>query len=179
MWTVKVSLMLFLSSVLVACGGASDPVAHGKQIYDKLGCNACHAIGGQGGTTGPDQTTLATTAVQRIKDPGYKGNARDAAGYIRESIIQPGAYVVPGFPDNLMPTTFGQQLSAQDLDDLVARRDKIVGLYEAGKSLDEAEKTMGDRVTPRVAPSITGLTPFRAGRDRNFTETVYNELSRR
>ena len=121
--TVKVYLipvLLLVASVLVACGGSSDPVARGKQIYDKQGCNACHSISGQGGTTGPDQTTLATTAAQRIKDPNYKGNARDAAGYIRESILQPGAYVVPGFPDNLMPATFGQQLSAQDLDDLVA-----------------------------------------------------------
>jgi len=115
-----IPVLVLLVSVLAACGGASDPVARGKQIYDKQGCNACHAISGQGGTTGPDQTTLATTAAQRIKDPGYKGNARDAAGYIRESIIQPGAYVVPGFPDNVMPTTFGQQLSAQDIDDLVA-----------------------------------------------------------
>ena len=121
--TARVSLiagLISLLGVLVACGGSSDPVVRGKQIYDKQGCNACHSIGGQGGTTGPDQTRLAANAEGRIKDPGYKGNARDAAGYIRESILQPGAYVLPGFPDNLMPTTFGQQLSAQDLDDLVS-----------------------------------------------------------
>ena len=112
--------LLVLLGVLSACGAASDPLVRGKQSYDKLGCNACHAIAGQGGTTGPDQTHLAANAAQRIKDPSYKGNASDAAGYIRESIIQPGAYIVPGFPDNIMPTTFGHQLSAQELDDLVA-----------------------------------------------------------
>jgi nitric oxide reductase subunit C len=118
--TFLIPVLFLMVSVLVACGGSSDPVVRGRQIYDKQGCNACHSIGGQGGTTGPDQTRLAVNAEGRIKDPGYKGNARDAAGYIRESILQPGAYVVPGFPDNLMPTTFGQQLSAQDLDDLLS-----------------------------------------------------------
>lgn len=115
-----IPILMLVLSVLVACGGSSDPVVRGKQLYDKQGCNACHAISGQGGTTGPDQTQSAAYAAQRIKDPNYKGNARDAAGYIRESILQPGAYVVPGYPDSLMPTSFGQQLSAQDLDDLVA-----------------------------------------------------------
>lgn len=112
--------LLILLSILAGCGASSDPLVRGKALYDKLGCNACHAIAGQGGTTGPDQTHLVANAAQRIKDPNYKGKATDAASYIRESITQPGAFVVPGFPDNLMPTTFGQQLSAQELDDLVA-----------------------------------------------------------
>jgi nitric oxide reductase subunit C len=115
-----IPVLMVVLSVLVACGGSSDPVVRGKQIYDRLGCNACHSINGQGGTTGPEHTHVAASAAQRIKDPAYKGAATDAAGYIRESILQPGAYVVPGFPGNLMPTSFGQQLSAQDLDDLVA-----------------------------------------------------------
>ena len=42
------------------------------------------------------------------------------------------------------------------LDDLVARRDKIIGLYVVGKSLDEAEKIMGERVSPRGRCQITG-----------------------
>jgi nitric oxide reductase subunit C len=107
-------------SALVACGGTSDPVARGKQIYDKQGCSACHTINGTGGTIGPDQTHLATNVAQRIADPNYKGKAKDVASYIRESIVEPSAYVVPNFPDHLMPPNFGQQLSAQDLNDLIA-----------------------------------------------------------
>ena len=90
------------------------------QVYDKQGCNACHTTNGQGGSTGPDQTHLATNAAERIKDPNYHGQAKDPAGYIRESIVSPSAYVVPNYPDHVMPATFGQQLSAQELDDLVA-----------------------------------------------------------
>ena len=106
--------------ILTACGGSSDPISRGKQVYAKSGCNACHAINGEGGQVAPDQTHLATNAEQRIKDPNYHGKAKDAAGYIRESIVEPSAYVVPGFPDDLMPKFFGQQLSAQELDDLLA-----------------------------------------------------------
>jgi len=66
----------------------------------------------------------------------------------------------------------------KDLDDLVARRDKIIGLYVAGKSLDEAEKTMGERVAPRMDAKLPVLKVFRPGRDMNFTEIVYEEMSR-
>lgn len=65
------------------------------------------------------------------------------------------------------------------LDDLVTRRTKIVGLYESGKSLEEAEAAMGEKVVPRAAAWMPGLKPFRAGRDMNFTEIVYDEMSRR
>jgi hypothetical protein len=43
-----------------------------------------------------------------------------AEDYIRQSILDPSAFVVPGFQDNIMPTTFGQQLSQTDIDNLIA-----------------------------------------------------------
>jgi cyclase len=64
------------------------------------------------------------------------------------------------------------------IDDLIARRDKIIGLYVTGKSLDEAEKIMGERVLPRGDAKLAGLKAFRPGRDMNFTEIVYEEMSR-
>jgi cyclase len=65
------------------------------------------------------------------------------------------------------------------LDDMVAKRTKVIGLYETGVPLDEAEKTMGEKVVPRVAATMPGLKPFRAGRDMNYTEMVYDEMGRR
>ncbi len=115
------AMAMVVLGTLAACGGSGDgdPASRGKQIYVKLGCNACHAINGEGGQIGPDQTHVATTALERIKDPNYRGKAADAAAYIRESIVVPSAYVVPGYQDGVMPKAFAQQLSAQDLDDLV------------------------------------------------------------
>jgi len=64
-------------------------------------------------------------APQRIKDPNYKGKATNTKEYVRESILNPSAYVVfneeagEAYPDGLMPTTFSQMLSVQALDKLV------------------------------------------------------------
>jgi hypothetical protein len=44
----------------------------------------------------------------------------DSATYIRDSVLHPGAYIVEGFPDGLMPIDFRDQLAPQDLDAVVA-----------------------------------------------------------
>lgn len=44
----------------------------------------------------------------------------DPAMYIRMSIMNPGAFVVPGFPDNLMPRTYAQIFTETDINDLIA-----------------------------------------------------------
>jgi len=65
------------------------------------------------------------------------------------------------------------------LDDGIARRNKIVALWASGKTLDEAEQAMGEKVNPWPAPIVAGLDMYRPGRNMNFTEEVYEELSRR
>lgn len=40
--------------------------------------------------------------------------------YIRSSILHPSEYVVPGFPDLLMPQIYGQIFSEQEIDDITA-----------------------------------------------------------
>jgi len=66
-----------------------------------------------------------TNAPLRIKDPNYKGKATNTREYVRESILNPSAYVVFNeeagelFPDGLMPTSFGQMVSVEALDKLV------------------------------------------------------------
>ena len=39
--------------------------------------------------------------------------------FIHESIVDPNAYIAPGFPKGVMPTTFGQQIPADQLAQLV------------------------------------------------------------
>ena len=53
----------------------------------------------------------ARTATRR---PGVS-----ALEYIRQSILDPGAYVVPGYQDS-MPRDLGRDLSPTDLEALVA-----------------------------------------------------------
>lgn len=93
---------------------AADPIARGQQIYTSAGCGGCHAIQGiSNGVVGPGLSQIGEVAATR-KD-GYS-----AEDYIRESILNPNAYVVDGYQPNIMPQNYSQQLSDQELDDLVA-----------------------------------------------------------
>jgi hypothetical protein len=96
-------------------------------MINKLGCPLCHTIPGIEGAVGELGPKLheKTNAPNRIKDPNYKGKATNTKEYVRESILNPSAYLVfneeagEAFPDGLMPTTFGQMLSVEALDKLV------------------------------------------------------------
>ncbi len=104
------------ASALLADG--TEPV---DQIFAKAQCVVCHTIPGIPGAVGTQGPKLeeGTNAPTRIKDPAYKGNAHNTPDYIMESVVSPSAYVVKGFPDNLMPKVFGQKLSAGALKKIV------------------------------------------------------------
>jgi nitric oxide reductase subunit C len=69
---------------------------------------------------------IATEAARIIRLPEHRGRARDPAGYIRESIVDLNAYIVPrpayrqADGQSIMPNNFGQTLTPAQLDDLVA-----------------------------------------------------------
>lgn len=94
---------------------------NGKNLFAAQGCAACHSLKPGEKIVGPSLAGIATRAGETIKSPDYKGKATTGELYIRESIVQPSAYVAPGFPDGVMPKDFGTaKLSAQDLADLIA-----------------------------------------------------------
>ena len=101
------------TSTAAAPGGAATPAA-GKQVFAANGCASCHtlAAAGASGKVGPDLDRVVQDAAKYAK-------GRPAADYIRQSIVSPNAFVVPGFPRGTMPQTFGQQLSPQQIDALV------------------------------------------------------------
>jgi mono/diheme cytochrome c family protein len=76
----------------------------GVEIYAAQGCIGCHQldVANANGQTGPTHNNLGVIAEQRIEDPNYTGEATTAEEYIRESIVNPGAYVVEGY-QNIMP----------------------------------------------------------------------------
>ena len=98
-----------------------------QAMINTLGCPLCHTIPGVEGAMGELGPKLheKINAPNRIKAPNYKGKATNTKEYVRESILNPGAYVVfneeagESFPDGLMPTTFGEMLSVSALDKLV------------------------------------------------------------
>jgi mono/diheme cytochrome c family protein len=100
------------TTATTAAPGAAA-VALGKQAFAANGCGGCHTLkdAGSGGNIGPNLDKLAA-------DAKTAGKALDA--YIRESIVSPNAYIVKGFPSNTMPGTFGQTLTAPQLNGLIA-----------------------------------------------------------
>jgi len=107
---------------------APGDATRGARLYETLPCASCHDISRPwpGGDICPNLGNIATEAARIVRQADYHGHATDAAGYIRESIVDPNAYIVPGpsyrQPDgqSVMPKTFAQTLSPGQLDDLVA-----------------------------------------------------------
>jgi nitric oxide reductase subunit C len=115
--------LLLISGLFAACGGrdgdngpeiavVDDPVAAEGEAIFKQNCASCHAAAGNAIIVGPSLAGVASRAAARVEGL----NARD---YIQLSILKPDEYIVEGFP-NLMPTTFGTNLSGEQLDALTA-----------------------------------------------------------
>ena len=91
-------------------------------IFTRAGCPVCHripGIAGADGRVGP-ALLLGTTGPQRLRDPAYQGRAKTVHEYIVESVVEPGAFVVPGYPAETMPTWYGAKLSALALEKIAA-----------------------------------------------------------
>jgi mono/diheme cytochrome c family protein len=87
-------------------GGAMG-AAGGKALFLSAGCGACHTFGGAGtrASMGPnlDVSLMGKTAA-----------------FLRESILHPNASVAKGFRANVMPMTYGSQLTSSQIDALIA-----------------------------------------------------------
>lgn len=92
----------------------NDPLSRGEKVYVENGCGGCHTLGGlSAGVVGPNLTQIGTTAATRIEGISVEE-------YIRQSILNPNAYVVEGYPENVMPQNFSEILSDDQINDLVA-----------------------------------------------------------
>lgn len=134
-------LWLWLVSVLVLCSGTSlalalskpsvaapateavttEVVARGLEVYGAQYCGTCHRLTAAGaqGMFGPVQDAMGVIAGARIGDPNYRGEATSAEAYIRESIVSPRAYLVPGYAITHHHMPAYTALSEADLDALV------------------------------------------------------------
>ncbi len=86
-------------------------LAAGKTVFEGNGCGGCHTLAdaGTSSQTGP------------VLDEVLKG--KDGA-YIKTSITDPSAEIAEGFQD-IMPKTYGDSLSPEDLDALVKYLEEV------------------------------------------------------
>ncbi|MFQ5615391.1 MAG: cytochrome c oxidase subunit II [Anaerolineales bacterium] len=94
---------------------ADTPEARGRHLADKMGCVGCHSVDGSV-SIGPSwlgvygsERSLADGALVTVDED-----------YLRESILDPNARVVEGFAPNMMPPTFGDTLTGEQIGDLIA-----------------------------------------------------------
>ncbi len=116
-------IVLLLSALLAACNSSpatpAGDAANGEALFNQLvfdaapGCSACHSVEPDEVLVGPSLAGVATHAAIRIS--GY-----NAADYLRESIIRPDAYIVSGFQAGYMYPDYSQDLSPEQIDDLLA-----------------------------------------------------------
>lgn len=120
-------LLLILALTLAACGGGSAPegdapagdAAAGETIFAQTligtqpGCVTCHSLEAGVTLVGPSLATIGADAGSRV-------SGQSAEDYLQQSIQEPDVHITEGFSAGLMPAALADELSAQELSDLVA-----------------------------------------------------------
>ncbi len=91
--------------------GAATQGSGGAGVFAAQGCGSCHALAAAGSTgqVGPSLDTL---------DAAAKKAGKPLEAYVRESIVQPDAYLAPGYQGGVMPKNYAD-LPQDQLDQLV------------------------------------------------------------
>jgi cytochrome c oxidase subunit 2 len=81
--------------------------------FDANGCNGCHtfAAASANGKIGPD--------LDKALGPDAKKSGQPLDPFIRQSIVDPDAFIAPGYQKGVMPTNFGKTLTPAQLNTLV------------------------------------------------------------
>lgn len=97
-----------------------DP-AHGKQLFNTIGCSGCHSTGGET-IVGPGLGGVKARSADRvaqIKLVPRQSLSITPDKYVEDSIVNPQNFVVPGFENAPKMESFAH-LSRQDLADVMA-----------------------------------------------------------
>jgi len=110
--------------VLTACGGGSgepnaDAAAAGEKLFkqtvigSQAGCATCHSLDAGLVIVGPSLNGIASRAGSTV-------SGLSAEEYLRQSIIDPDAHLVEGFPAGTMPQVWEDELTGDQIDQLIA-----------------------------------------------------------
>jgi cytochrome c oxidase subunit 2 len=93
-------------------GAGAGGTSTGETVFQQNGCGSCHTLKAANATgkIGPDLDKLPDEA---------KGAGQPLVPFTHESIVNPSAYIAPGYPAGVMPQNFGHVISKPDLNALV------------------------------------------------------------
>ncbi|MEZ4867457.1 MAG: c-type cytochrome [Caldilineaceae bacterium] len=102
-------------------GASAEAPADVAAIFTKAGCIGCHVIPGVPnavGVVGPNLSNIGVDGATRIE-------GLTSAEYIRQSILEPNAFIAPECPSgpclpNLMVQNLGEILTPEEIDAVVA-----------------------------------------------------------
>lgn len=103
-----------------------DPVK-GESVFASQACAACHQVTGTAAPVCPNLSAIGNQAATIIEEAGYAGQATSGLQYLNESIVNPGAFIVSGFNDGVMPNNFATTLSQEQIVDIVAYLNTLKG----------------------------------------------------
>jgi len=127
-------MIVLISLVAAACGGGGagdgdggaeavgDP-ANGEELFmmntiganNAPGCITCHSLEEGVTQVGPSMAGMGEEAEEEGEAEGLS-----AAEFIRQSIVDPNAVVTEGFSAGIMYQNYEQDLTEQQINDLVA-----------------------------------------------------------
>ena len=129
-------LVVALVMVLAACGGGGDSAdsgsgdasgavvgdaARGGELYKQTiigeasapGCITCHSLDADVVLVGPSHKGMGARANGAVA-------GQSAEDYLKLSITEPNAHITDGFTEGVMYQFYGNDLSEQEIADLVA-----------------------------------------------------------
>lgn len=111
-----------LALLLAACGPQEPDPAKGEELFTTkrdagididIACSDCHVFGSRRPGDGPSFMGISATAADRIE-------GTSAEDYIRESILDPSAFLPEGYFSTHMPKTYGEILTEEEIEDIIA-----------------------------------------------------------
>ena len=157
-------------------------VKAGEQIfYGKGTCALCHSIEPSEAARcpvlgpGPLGPAIGARSEERVKEAGYKGKAKTGVDYLIESMIDPKAYAVEGFPP-MMPVINKPPigLNTAELAAVTAYLQNVQGGKVTVTLKVVAAFTGGEAGTPAGAPAAQPVVATLGNRD---PEQLINELA--
>lgn len=137
-----------------------------EEIILNSGCGACHTIGelGEKGKVGPDLTFIGEMAGGRVA-------GLTAAAYLRQSILEPNAFITPVCPNgpclaNIMPRDYAMRLSEEQLEIMVAFL-----LAQRGETADPTPLPTPARIGEETTPATPAAKAFPAPKQLSPSQT--------
>jgi len=103
---------------MIALPDTAD-VEHGAELFETFqpdagfACSTCHNTDSETRLIGPGLLNVGNRAETRV-------DGQDAIDYIYTSIMNPSAFIVPDYPDDLMPQNWAEIYTEDEIYDIIA-----------------------------------------------------------